>query len=325
MNVASILSGVMALALTPATVSAEVWPARPVTMVVPFAAGSGTDILGRVMAPGLSEVLGKQVVVENVPGAGGMNGSSRVAKAAADGYQFVLGNVGTHAQNQTLYKAPLYNAMTDFEPVGLVADLPPVLLARADLPVNDLREFKIYAKANQDKMQYGSSGAGSAAQLGCALLNSALGINVVHVPYRGAAPAMQDLIAGRIDYQCALLPAPLTQISGKQVKALAILIKSRSPVLGDLPTADEQGIKDFDASAWHGVFVAKGTEPEIVNKLNQALAVTLDTPSVAERLTQLGAIVVTPSRRSPAYLKTFVSSEVDKWAATIKSTNLQVE
>ena len=254
-----------------------------------------------------------------------MTGSARVAKAPADGYQFVLGNVGTHAQNQTLYKSPLYNAATDFEPVELVADLPPVLLTRKDFPANSLQEFAAYAKPNQDKLQYGSSGAGSAAQLGCSLLNSVLGLKVTHVPYRGAAPAMQDLIAGRIDYQCALLPAPLTQIEAKQVKALAILIKSRSPVLPNLPTADEQGLKDFDASAWHGIFMAKGTQPEILKKMNAAMTATLDTPAVAERLTLLGAIIVAPERRSSDYLKIFVASEIEKWSSTIKNANMQLD
>jgi tripartite-type tricarboxylate transporter receptor subunit TctC len=187
------------IAMTLNWAEAADWPARPITMVVPFGAGSGTDILGRALGPRLSELLGQQIIVENTAGAGGMTGSARVAKAPADGYQFVLGNVGTHAQNQTLYKSPLYNAATDFEPVELVADLPPVLLTRKDFPANSLQEFAAYAKPNQDKLQYGSSGAGSAAQLGCSLLNSVLRLKVTHVPYRGAAPAMQDLIAGRIE------------------------------------------------------------------------------------------------------------------------------
>jgi tripartite-type tricarboxylate transporter receptor subunit TctC len=313
------------IAMTLNWAEAADWPARPITMVVPFGAGSGTDILGRALGPRLSELLGQQIIVENTAGAGGMTGSARVAKAPADGYQFVLGNVGTHAQNQTLYKSPLYNAATDFEPVELVADLPPVLLTRKDFPANSLQEFAAYAKPNQDKLQYGSSGAGSAAQLGCSLLNSVLGLKVTHVPYRGAAPAMQDLIAGRIDYQCALLPAPLTQIEAKQVKALAILIKSRSPVLPNLPTADEQGLKDFDASAWHGIFMAKGTQPEILKKMNAAMTATLDTPAVAERLTLLGAIIVAPERRSSDYLKIFVASEIEKWSSTIKNANMQLD
>jgi len=318
---ASILTSIVCVA----SATAQDWPNRNITMVVPFGAGSGTDLLARVFAPRLSELLGQQIVIENMGGAGGMTGSARVAKAAPDGYTIVLGNIGTHAQNQTLYKRPLYNAVSDFEPVGLVADLPPVLLTRPDFPANNLKEFASYTKANQAKLQYGSSGAGSAAQLGCSLLNSLLGLTVTHVPYRGAAPAMQDLMASRIDYQCALLPAPLTQIESKQVKAMAILTRERSPVLPNLPTATEQGLKDFDASAWHAIYVPKGTAPEIIKKLNEALSQTLDTAAVKERLLQVGASAIAPDRRSPDYLKTFMAAEIEKWGATIRNAHMQLD
>ena len=180
-----------------------------------------------------SEILGQQVIIENVGGAGGMTGSARVAKAPPDGYQFVLGNVGTHAQNQTLYKNPLYNAATDFAPVGLLVDLPMVMVARKDLPANNLPEFIAYAKANQAKMQYGSAGAGSPTHLACALLNAAIGVNITHVPYRGSAPALQDLIAGRIDYQCLNAAAAIPQIEGKTAKAITMLTQERSPTLAE--------------------------------------------------------------------------------------------
>ena len=174
---------------------AEAYPARPMTMIIPFAAGGPTDVLGRVMAQRMSEVLGEQVLVENVGGAGGMTGSKRVADAAPDGYTFVLGTVGTHAQSQTMYKKPLYQAVTEFAPGALIAELPIVLIARNDLPVNNLQEFIAYATANQTKMQYGSAGAGSATHLGCVLLNYLIGVDITHVPYRGTGPAMQDFSA----------------------------------------------------------------------------------------------------------------------------------
>ena len=202
---------------------AQSWPSRPMTMVVPFAAGGGADIMGRIVAARLSEILGQQVIVENAGGAGGMTGSYRVAKATPDGYQFVLGTNGTHAQNQSLYKSPLYNAATDFAPVALIAQQPIALLARPDFPADGLKGFLAYAKANQASMKYGSAGAGSAVQLSCVLLNAANGLSITHVPYRGSAPAMQDLIAGRIDYQCANLAPALGQVEAHQVKALAIL------------------------------------------------------------------------------------------------------
>ena len=217
------------------------WPSRPMTMVVPFAAGGPADSVGRILAPQLSELLGQQVVIENVGGSGGMTGSARVARAAPDGYQFVLGNVGTHAASQTFYKSPLYNAATDFAPVALIAQTPLVLLARKDLPADNLAQFIAYAKAHQLSMQFGSGGAGSASHLACVLLNAAIGVTVTHVPYRGAAPAMQDLIAGRIDYQCPDTPIAIAQIAHGTIKAIAVLTRERSPGLPDAPTADEQG------------------------------------------------------------------------------------
>ena len=186
-----------------AAAAAESWPTRPLTMVVPFAAGGGTDVMGRIVGRRLSEVLGQQVIIENVGGAGGMVGSARVAKAAPDGYTFVLGS-RADAINQTLYKNPLYNLATDLAPVVLIADQPTVLVARKDLPVDNLQQFIAYARKSQVIMQYGSAGAGSTGHVDCALLNAAIGVTIAHVPYRGGGPAMQDLIAGRIDYFCTL-------------------------------------------------------------------------------------------------------------------------
>ena len=186
--------------------------------------------LAEVLSPHLSEILRQQVIIENIGGAGGMIGAQRVAKAAPDGYQFVLGNAGSHAQNQTLYKHPLYNAATDFAPVALIAEQPIVLIARKDLPANNLQEFIAYAKANQAKMHYGSAGVGTRVHLACALLNAAIGVDVTHVAYRGGGPAMQDLIAGRIDYQCPNATAAIPQLEGKLVKAIAIL--TQGPLAG---------------------------------------------------------------------------------------------
>ena len=210
------------------------YPTRPVTMVVPFAAGGPTDVLARVVADRMGQLLGQQVVVENIGGAGGMTGAQRVAQAPPDGYTIGLGTVGTHAQNQTLYKRPLYNAATDFTPVALLAQVPLVLISRKDLPANNLQEFIAYLKANQDKISYGSAGAGSATHLGCALLNAAIGVTVQHVPYRGTGPAMQDLAAGRIDYLCEIVTTALPQIQGGTVKPIAMLSLQRSPVLPNL-------------------------------------------------------------------------------------------
>src|SRR4051794_36050550 len=183
----------------------DVWPSRPLTMVVPFAAGGPVDVLGRILAQSLGEVVGRQVVIENVTGAGGMSGSLKVSQAAGDGYTFVLGSIGTHALNQTLYKRPLYNAATDFAPVALIADVPLVLITRKDLPASDLGQFIRHAKAQQSSMQYGSGGSGTSSHIGCILLNQAIGVEVTHIPYRGGGPALVDLIAGRVDYMCNIL------------------------------------------------------------------------------------------------------------------------
>src|SRR5499433_2898871 len=245
------------LAVTGTTL-AQTYPGRPLTMIIPFAAGGPTDVLGRVMAQRMGDILGQQVVVENVGGAGGMTGSKRVADAAPDGYTFVLGTVGTHAQSQTMYKKPLYNTLTDFTPVALIAEVPIVLITRKDLPVNDLKEFIAYAKANQSTMQFGSAGAGSATHLGCVLLNYLIGVDITHVPYRGTGPAMQDLQGGRIDYLCEIITTAKPQIDGGSVKGVAIFDKQRSPALPNLPTAAEQGTQNLLAYTWNALFLPKG-------------------------------------------------------------------
>ncbi|HEY8442791.1 MAG TPA: tripartite tricarboxylate transporter substrate binding protein, partial [Xanthobacteraceae bacterium] len=214
------------LLLLPA--SAQEWPSRPITLVVSFAAGSGDDLLARILSPALSELLGQQIVVENVGGAGGMSGVNRVAKAAPDGYQVILGGTGTFAANQTLYKHPLYNALTDFEPVALMTEQPMALIVRNELAVDTLQQFTAYAKPNQTKMQFGSGGPGSATHLACVLLNSAIGVSVTHVPYRSAAMAIQDIIGGRLDYVCPIVSTAIAQIEGHQVKPVALLSKTRS-------------------------------------------------------------------------------------------------
>jgi tripartite-type tricarboxylate transporter receptor subunit TctC len=308
-----------------AAAGAQGWPNRPVSMVVPFAPGGSVDVMGRILSARLSEVLGQQVMVENVPGAGGMLGSARVAKAPPDGYEFVLGIAGTHAQNQTLYKKPLYNAATDFAPVALVAEQPTVLVTRNDLPPDTLPEFIAYAKANQAKMQYGSAGAGSANHLACVLLDAAIGVKVTHVPFRGGGPAMQELLGGRIDYMCNIVTNALPQIEAKAVKPIALLARARSPTLPGVASAQEQGLPDFDASTWYAIFLPKGTPAPIVQKLHDAMVATMETPSVQARLKDIGADLVAPERRSSDYLAKFVVSEIARWAAPIKASGVSMD
>jgi tripartite-type tricarboxylate transporter receptor subunit TctC len=319
-----IVLGVLASVALFTAASAQQWPTRPVTMIIPFAAGGPTDVLGRVMAQRLSEILGQQVVVENIGGAGGMTGAKRVADAAPDGYTFVLGTVGTHAQNQTLFKKPAYNAITDFTPVALIAEVPILLIARKDLPVDNFKDFVSYAKANQSKMSYGSAGAGSATHLACVVLDAAMGTKITHVPYRGTGPAMQDLQGGRIDYLCEIITTAKPQVDSGSVKALAIMTKERSPVLPNLPTTAEQGTP-VEAYTWNAFFLPKNAPPEIVKKLNEATVQAMETPVVRERLQSLGANLVAPDRRSPEYLAQFVRSEVAKWADPIRASGASMD
>jgi len=314
--------GAIALPALLRTAKAQAYPTRPVTMVVPFAAGSGSDVLARILGPRLSEVLGQQVIIENIGGAGGMIGSARVAKAGPDGYQFILGSTSTHAQNQSMFKNPLYNAATDFAPVALAVDLPQVLVTRSSLSTNGVAEFAAYAKANQGKMQFGSAGVGSGSHLACALLNSALGLNVTHVPYRSSAQAMQDLIAGQMDYFCPLLSAAISQLDSKTIKAIAILTRDRSPILPNLPSAHEQGVTNFAADSWQAFFLPKGTPAAIIQKLHDAAIATMETRAVQDRLKETGATIVAPERRSPEYLRKFVEAEIDKWARPIKANGI---
>jgi len=313
------------LLATLAPAAAQDYPTRTLTMVVPFAAGGPTDLLGRIMAQRMGEILGQTVIVENVGGAGGQTGGKRVAEAKPDGYTFVLGTVGTHAQGQTLYKHPLYNAATDFAPVGLIAEVPIVLIARKDLPANNLKDFVTYVKANEDKMQFGSAGAGSATHLGCVVLNTTMGTpKITHVPYKGTGPAMQDLIAGRIDYLCEIISTAKPQIDGGRVKPIAMLTKARSSVEPNIPTAAEQGL-DVQAYTWNAIFLPKGTPAPIVKKLNAAMVEAMKTPAVKDKLESLGAQVVADDRAMPEYLAKFVPSEIEKWAAPIKASGVTVQ
>ena len=304
---------------------AQDWPTRPLTLVVPYAAGGSVDGNGRTMAQRMGEVLGQQVVIENVGGAGGMTGSLRVSRAPPDGYQFVIGNLGSHGVNQTLYKRPLYNSMTDFAPIGLVNQGLFVLLVRKDFPATTLLEFTAYAKVNEAKLQFGSGGAGSTTHMVCVLLNMALGLNTTHIPYRGTGPALQDLIGGRLDYQCEPLPTALPLIQGNAVKPIALLARQRSAVVPEIPTAQEQGLKDFEVLSWNALFLPKGTPDPIVRRLNAAMSQALDTPWVRERLEKLGLEVPESAQRTPEYLATFLESEIRKWAAPIKASGVSVE
>jgi tripartite-type tricarboxylate transporter receptor subunit TctC len=299
---------------------AEDWPIRPITLVVPYAAGGPTDAIGRMFAQQMGEILHGSIVVENVGGAGGMTGASRVAQAGPDGYQALF--VGSAMiYSQILYAKPLFNSVMDFTPVALLTRQPLVLIARKDLPGSGLQDFIRNIKASKTAT-FASAGTGSSTHLSCVMLNLAMGVQAAHVPYRGVAQAIPDLIGGRVDYMCNLIQDAVAQVQGSNVHAIATLSRSRSPMLPDVPTADEQGLAGFDIADWYGLFLPKGTPPAITEKLNKAAVAALDSPSFRERLQSLGVEVVAPERRSPEYLARFLKQEIEKWTAPIRAAGI---
>jgi tripartite-type tricarboxylate transporter receptor subunit TctC len=303
----------------------ETWPTRPVTLVVPFPAGGPVDIAARIFAQHLSERLGQQFIIENIGGAGGWTGAARVAKAPADGSVLLFGNQATHTFSQLMPKKPLYNAVADFAPAALAIENAKVLVTRKDFPANSLSEFITYAKANADKLQYGSAGTGSATHITCVMLNMAIGVHVTHVPYRGTGPAMQDIMGGRIDYLCDVTSTTAPLLRAGQVKALALLSPSRSAAMPDVPTAHEQGLKDFNCDGWNALFFPKGTPEPIVRRLSAAISEISDMPAVRERLESLGLNVPGRDRRTPEYLQSLVLSDLKKWAAPVKASGAAEE
>ena len=316
---------VAVVALMAGPVRADNWPSRPITMIVPFSAGGGVDLSARIQAQRMGELLGQPIVVENVGAAAGMAGSARVAKADPDGYTMLIGNSGTHAYSQSLYKTPLYNSLTDFTPVGLASESPRILIARKDLPAQNLQEFIAYVKANQSRMQFGSAGIGSGTHLPCVLLNTAMGVDVTHVPYRGEAPVQQDLIGGRIDYMCSTIQTGAALAKEGAVKGIAVMSAHRVKIIPDLPTTGEQGLPGVEASVWNAFFLPPGTPRPIVDKLNKAMSDTLDDPAVRGRLEDLGLEIAAPERRTPEYLTKFLADEVARWGKVVHDAGISAD
>jgi tripartite-type tricarboxylate transporter receptor subunit TctC len=305
-----LLLALAALGITMITARAETYPSRPVTIIVPFAAGGPSDVTARIVADQLAKRLGQQFVIENVNGAGGTLGAIRAARAAPDGYTLVLGHMGTHAAAVALYPNLAYDPATDFAPIGLVHETPEVLVTRKDLPPNSLQEFIAYAKANEQKINMAHSGVGSISYVGCVLLTSAIGIKPTMVPFTGSAPATNALLAGQVDYFCDPIVAEMPHIRAGMLKGLAIAAATRHPLLPDVPTAAEQGLPQFAASPFYALFAPKGTPAPIVDALAVALDQSLDDPALRTRLTDLGAAVAEKSRRRPAPLAALVKREI---------------
>jgi tripartite-type tricarboxylate transporter receptor subunit TctC len=308
-----------------AAAAAQSWPSRPITVVVPFAAGSSTDTAARILTVGMSEALGQQLVIENVGGAAGMTGTLRVARSAPDGYQLLFGTVDTLAIAPALQKQPPYNTIKDFAPAGLVVEQPIVLIVREDLPAKTMAEFAAYAKVNQAKMQFGSAGVGSGSHFACAKLNAALGIDTVHVPYRSSGLAAQDLIGGRLDYLCALGATARQPLESGKAKAIALLTADRSALFPELTTSKEQGVAGVDSYFWSSFLFAKDTPDAIVQKLSDASNQTLNRPATVEQLRRAGIEPVAANRRSPAYQRDFTVLEMKAWADQVKTSGLPLQ
>lgn len=315
----------LAAVLAASAAAAQEYPSRPITLIVPFAAGGGVDVSARIQAQHMSELLGQPIVVENVGAAAGTTGALRVAKAAPDGYTMLIGNSGTQAYSQALSKKPPYNSVTDFQPIGLTTESPRILVARKDLPGDGLQDLIKYLKANEGKTQFGSAGVGSGTHLPCVLLTAAIKSNVTHVPYRGEGPAMQDVIAGRTDFMCATIQSGAAQARQNLVKGIAIMADKRSPIAPDLQTTGEQGLPGVEASVWNGFFVPKGTPEAIVKKLNKAMSDTVDDPAIQKRLEELGLEIVPPERRSPEYLAKFLPEDVQRWKKVVQDAGITTD
>ncbi len=294
------------------------YPERPITMVVPFAAGGPTDVVARIVAEHMSRTLGQQVVVENVAGAGGTTGILRASQAAPDGYTIMMGHMGTHGAAPAAYPDLKYDPVKDFAPVGLAAGTPIVVVARKDFPAKDLKEFLAYVKANSDKLNEAHAGVGSVSFTTCALFNSLAGAKPTRVTYRGTGPALNDLVAGQVDYMCDQIVNLVPQIQAGTIKAYAVALPQRSPALPDVPTTKEAGMPDFQVSAWNAVFAPKGTPPEIVKKLNVALVKAVEDPATSKRILDLGGDLSNKDARTPEGLHRLVESEVARWNKVLK-------
>jgi tripartite-type tricarboxylate transporter receptor subunit TctC len=307
----SLLLGIALAAVTNiAGTTAQPYPTRPVTLIVPFAAGGPADITGRMAADIFSRALGQQFVVENVVGAGGTTGVTRAARATPDGYTLTLGHMGTHAAAIAQYPNLAYKPVEDFEPISLVADYPMVVSIRKDLPVSTLREFIAYAKANEAKLNMAHAGIGSVSHTGCLLFNAAIGIKPTLVPFTGTAPAMNALIAGQVDYVCDPISGQLAHVRAGTVKAPVIAARKRHPALPDVPTSAEGGLPDYIAAPFYGIFAPKGTPQPVIERLAEALKVGLDDEAVRKRMIDLGADVPEKEQRGPAGLAAMVKSEI---------------
>ncbi|MBL0929484.1 MAG: tripartite tricarboxylate transporter substrate binding protein BugD [Alphaproteobacteria bacterium] len=308
-----------ALALMAGAASAQQYPTKPITVIVPFAAGGPTDVIARIVGESMSKTLGQQLVIENIAGAGGTTGITRGKEAANDGYTIMMGHMGTHGAAPALYPNIRYNPVTDFEPIGMAAGTPIVIVARKDFPAANLKEFADRLKAGQDKLNEANAGVGSVSHTTCTLLHVQLGTKPTRVPYTGTGPVLNDLVGGKVDYACDQIVNLVTQIQAGAIRAYAIATPTRSPALPDVPTTKEAGMPEYEVSAWNALFAPKGTPAPNVDRLNDALSKALDDANSRKRLLDLGGVLPEGNERTSAWLGTFVAAEVDRWGKTIRA------
>jgi tripartite-type tricarboxylate transporter receptor subunit TctC len=322
-----ILVVVLAAALSLVAASsacAQEYPNKVITLIVPFAAGGPTDTVARLVGQAMSTSLKQQIVVENVGGAGGTIAANRVAKAPPDGYTILIHHIGMSTA-PALYRKLPYNALTDFEPIGLINDTPMTLVAKKDFPAKDLKELIAYVKKNKDKVTYANAGLGAASHLCGMLFMTAIDTDLTTVPYKGTAPAMNDLLGGQVDFMCDQTTNTTSQIKGDKIKVYGVTTKKRVPSLPNVPTMDEAGLKGFEVSVWHGLYAPKGTPKAVIDRIAKALQEAIKDPTVRQRFADLGAEPVSESAATPEALRTQLKTEIDKWGPIIKKAGVYAD
>jgi tripartite-type tricarboxylate transporter receptor subunit TctC len=317
------IAAVAGLAATGA--QAQGYPARPITMIVPFAAGGPTDVIARIVTDHMSRTLGQQIVIENVAGAGGTTGITRAAQSTPDGYTIMMGHMGTHGAAPALYPNLKYDPTKDFAPIGLAAGTPIVIVARKDFPANDLKGFLDYLKTNNDKVNMAHAGVGSVSHSTGIFFNSVVKAKPTMVAYRGTGPALNDLMGNTVDFMTDQIVNVAPQIQGGNIKAFAIATPERSPVLPNVPTTKEAGLEGYEVSAWNAAFAPKGTPPDVVKKLSDALIKSLEDETTKKRLLDLGGVIPTATERTPEALQKLVESEVARWTPVLKAAGATAE
>ncbi len=314
-----VLAAAAALTLAlPSGPARAAYPDRTITMIVPFAAGGPTDVVARIVADHMSRTLGQQIVIENVAGAGGTTGITRAAQSTPDGYTIMMGHMGTHGAAPAVYPELKYDPTKDFAPIGLAAGTPILVVARKDFPAKDLKEFVAHLKANSEKLNEAHAGVGSVSFTTCTFFNSILGAKPTRVAYKGTGPALNDLVAGQVDYMCDQIVNLVPQIQAGTIKAYAVALAERSPALPDVPTTKEGGLAEYQVSAWNAIFAPKGVPAEVVTKLSDALQKALADEGTRKRLLDLGGDLGNRAAMTPAGLQKHVESEVARWNKVLK-------